>query len=61
MKSQSTSNNTPLIPFADFQKVAAKVLSVSKKESDKQLRDFQESNPKGTAQKPRNGKMKKAA
>ncbi|MDF2439096.1 MAG: hypothetical protein JWN98_80 [Abditibacteriota bacterium] len=52
MKTQSKSNtDAPLIPFSDFQAIAAKVLSVSKEESDKQLEKFQASNPKGKAQK----------
>jgi len=62
MKSQSPSpDNTPLIPFADFQKIAAKVLSVSKEESDKQLRQFQAANPKSEKNKPKRRKGKKAA
>lgn len=59
MKSQASSD-APLIPFPDFQKVAKKVLSVSKEESGKQMRDFQKSNLKGAANKPKQ-KAKKAA
>lgn len=53
MKPQSNTN-TPLIPLSDFQQIAAKVLSVSKEESDKQLEKFQASNPKGKGQKQQN-------
>jgi hypothetical protein len=44
-KTQSASD-VPLIPFQNFRKTAKRILSNSKRESDKQLADFQASNAK---------------
>lgn len=61
MKNQSQSPETPLLPFSDFQKIAAKVLSVSKEESDEQMQRFQAENPKGKAKKSKVVKSKKTS
>jgi hypothetical protein len=43
-KKHLSADDLPLIPLGDFKIAAKKVLSVSKKESDKQLAKFQASN-----------------
>ena len=45
-KKHLSADDVPLIPFGDFKQAVQKVLSVSKKESDKQLARFQASNLK---------------
>ncbi len=52
---------TSLVPFSDFQKVAAQILSVSKEESDEQMQRFQAENPRGKAKKSKPEKSKKTA
>lgn len=39
---KSRSADVPLIPFSEFKKVAKKILSVTKEESDRQLAEYQE-------------------
>lgn len=43
-KQHQLAKNIPLVAIGDFQKVAKKVLSNTKLESDKQLAEFQASN-----------------
>jgi hypothetical protein len=45
-KKHQSANDVPLMPFGDFKEAVKKVLSVSKRESDKQLARFQSSNLK---------------
>jgi hypothetical protein len=43
-KKHLSADDIPLIPFGDFKQAVKKVLSVSKRESDKQSARFQASN-----------------
>jgi hypothetical protein len=45
-KKHQSAEDIPLIPIGDFKLAVKKVLSVSKRESDKQLARFQASNLK---------------
>jgi ABC-type transporter MlaC component len=61
VKSKTQTFEENLLPFSDFQKIAAKVLSVSKEDSDKQMEEFQASNPNGKTKKAEKPKQKKTA
>jgi hypothetical protein len=52
-KKHQLADDVPLIPIGDFKLAIKKVLSVSKKESDKQLARFQASNLKNREAKKR--------
>ena len=45
-KKYQSANDVPLVPFGEFKKSFKKLLSNTKKESDRQLAEFQASNLK---------------
>ena len=53
-KKHQSADEIPLVPMGDFKKAVQKVFSNTKRQSDKQLAEFQASNlKKREAQKPR--------